>query len=83
MAKTPLQRHELNEILAAMCGILKQHDVALFQLTAQVQAARSILTGHDHANYERAIERLLLEAGGVEGPRANSIDAIIAQLRGT
>jgi hypothetical protein len=83
MAKTPLPPNELDEILACLCEILKQHEQSLYLLTAQIPAARSILAAEHNALYERKVAAALLQSGSAKEAQVRALDVIIARLRRT
>jgi hypothetical protein len=70
-----LEPSELNELLAAMCETLKQHEQSLYMLTAQGQAVREILSADHQTLYEQKVAAELLQSGSAKEARVRSLDA--------
>ena len=81
MANKTTQRADLDELLVAVCEILKQHEYVLLDLRAQATGLEETLAGPGLELLKAGRERATHLNAPALGVRIQQLDAIIERIR--
>jgi hypothetical protein len=74
---------DADELLIAICEMLKRHQSAIYALDADVQALLLLVPAQNGRSFEQLKQKLLRDGAPSHDQQMRSLDALIERLRRT